>query len=79
MSPFELDILIWYYAHTIDHDVVRDCPPIWPETRNYFIREKLLETPGTRWGCTYQIGERGKVFLDHILNLPLPSSTWRMP
>ena len=86
MTPFEFDILLWYVAHAIDHDVVRDDPPIWRETCEKFFRLELLELepgtmmrePGTMMR-TYRLTERGLVFVNAALSTPLPVRRWVMP
>ncbi len=75
MTPFELDILLHYYACCDDHPVVLNNPPIWWETRQWMLDEGLLVVANAI--SSYKIGERGKVLIDHITNLPLP--VWRMP
>mgnify|MGYP003347282739 CR=1 FL=1 len=78
MTIFELDILFWYRCRASDHEVVRTNPPIWPETRDWMLREHLLElNPPDKGDTCYRLGDRGHVLIDHIEALPLPE--WKMP
>ena len=80
MTPFELDILLHYYCRMDEHIVVRANPPIWPETRDRFIAEGLLEVipAEERTDRTYRLAERGTVFLDALTDVPLPVKKWVM-
>ena len=78
MSPLEIGILLHYYACADDHEIVSKNPPIWESTREFMMSTGLLET-NYRQGefATYALGERGKVFVEYLMTLPLPE--WRMP
>jgi len=81
MTPFELDILLHYYVSPAPHRVEYDNPPIWADTRSWFLREGLLEPADKldkeKHGGSYCATERAKVLIEHICSLPLP--VWRMP
>ena len=77
MTPFELDILLHYYAQATEHPVVFENPPIWAETRNRLLDEGLLVKAPSDYGATYKTGARANVLIEHIINLPLPE--WKMP
>lgn len=77
MTPFELDILLHYYCIAGDCRACVENVPIWAETRDKFLDQHLLELGKHPRQETYQLGDRGKVFIEHILSLPLPE--WRMP
>ncbi len=80
MSPFELDILLWYRGHCDDHPVFLENPPILDETRDFFLRNHLLEinqANPNKPTANYKLGDRGHVFIDYIERLPLPE--WKMP
>lgn len=76
MTPFEIDILLWYYGHADDHPVTVNNPPIWAETREMFYREQLL-MKGRTGKTAHQLTERGTVYVEGLQALPLP--VWRMP
>lgn len=78
MTPFEFDILLWYRAHALDHDVVRDNPPIWEATRVKFFAMELLQLAGGDEQRTYKLTERGQVFVDAALATRLPVKRWVM-
>ncbi len=81
MTPFELDILLHYYAIREDHPVVDRQPPIWPETCDAFLNEGLIEIIPVvqRQYCTYRLTERGKAYIEHVLAVPLPVVKWVLP
>lgn len=78
MTPFELDILLHYYACCDDHPVVRNNPPIWAETREMFLSLGLLSVCN-EGSATYKQTERLVVFIEHICGIPLPVQKWVMP
>lgn len=78
MTPFELDILLHYYARADQHRVVRENPPIWERTKVDMIKEELLK-PSSFAAETFEIGERGKAYIEHILSIPLPVKQWVIP
>lgn len=84
MTPFELDILLHYYAHTVDHPVVEENPPIWAETLDAFLSEKLLQhnpkvPPPGYSGRIYCLTERGRAYIGFVLEVPLPTTKWVLP
>ncbi len=81
MSPFELDILLHYYSRRDDHPVLADNPPIWTSTRGKMKSDGLLgENDPVKVGePLYYLTERGKVYIEAILSLPLPVQQWVMP
>ncbi len=75
VTPFEIDILLWYYTRRVgDHPVVANNPPIWAETRQWFYAEQLLCASEN---TAHQITERGEVYCKGLQAVPLP--VWRMP
>lgn len=81
MTPFELDILLHYYAHVDDHPVMFDRPPIWPETRDAFKAQGLLaeKDPDSDRKALYHLTNRGRAYIEAILAMPLPVQVWVMP
>jgi hypothetical protein len=78
MTPFELDILFYYYSHADDHPVVTENPPIWVQTRDWFIDQNLLQHGGA-FDRAYSITERGQFYINEVLKIPLPVRTWAIP
>ena len=80
MTPFEFDILLWYRAHACDHKVTYDNPPVWEQTRQWFIEAELLEQVQTDDArqALYRLTERGRVFIDAALQTKLPQKRWVM-
>jgi DNA-binding PadR family transcriptional regulator len=80
MTPYEFEVLLWYYTRTVDFPDMETNPPIWKPTFDKFISEKLIEYESqTTIDSCYRITERGKVWLEHVLNTPLPVQQWVMP
>ena len=82
MTPFEIEILMHYYTRGGDPDVVRDNPPIWPETRVRFLDEKLLELMPVDYRrddpATYMLTQRGQAYIKALMRVPLPVASWRV-
>ena len=79
MTPLEIEILFHYATRGDDHRCCTDGSPIWPETRDWMLKEGLLRPQTKLTSKTYEVTERAQFFLDHITSLPLPISQWRMP
>lgn len=77
MSPYELDILLWYYARCGEHpDAVRQ-PPIYEPTMAQFLALDLLRRQDADDdGATYAITPRGRVYVEAIQRVPLPEQRW---
>lgn len=78
MTPYEIDVLLWYYARCEDHpDMVRN-PPVWRPTIDGFKADNLLtsgEELCTRGTC-YSLTERGTAYVEALQRVPLPTSRW---
>ena len=77
MSPYQLGILLHYYTRADDYPDVISPPPIWRETIDGFKRDDLLKDSRNEADASYEITQRGRVFVEGLCNLPLP--VWRMP
>jgi hypothetical protein len=83
MTPFELGIMLHYYAQVGDPEAMRRQPPILGDTLACLEHEQLLrptadETEAGAEGATYVITERGRAYVDALLSVPLPTRTWRV-
>lgn len=79
MTPYEIDILLWYYARCEDHSDIQRNPPIWSPTIEMFLALKLLrlaDPNGIRKDVTYELAERGVEYVDALQSIPLPRATW---
>lgn len=72
-----MNILLHYYCRADEHEVVQDNPPIWAETRKWFLENDLLKRSTDGGAATYKTTARANVLIEHILALPLPE--YRMP
>lgn len=77
MSPFEIDIVVWYYGHADDHPVLKRDPPILAETMKWFLDADLLRPSISDQNQAYKLTDRGRCWVEHICSLELP--VWRMP
>ena len=78
MTTFEFDILLHYYVSPAPHRVELENPPIWPETREWFLSEGLLE-PRSASGGSYKATARAEAYIQAVLNTPLPVVQWVIP
>ena len=76
MTPFELDILLHYYSLAGDHEVVRNNPPVWKETRGFFLESGLLMNDTGAINCSYCLTDKGHAYIEAILEVPLPVAKW---
>ena len=80
MTPYELEILLWYHTRNIDHPHDGERPPIWEPTIDKLFRDEMLTSNVVIQSNTaYRIAERGKVYIEAILTTPLPEKRWVMP
>jgi hypothetical protein len=75
MSPFDIGVLLHYYAHVDDHPRMRDNPPVWRQTVEWMLADDLLMA-STDEAVTYQITERGRAYVNALQAVPLPVSKW---
>lgn len=79
MSPYEIDILLWYHSRVEDHPDLARNPPVWRETIDYFVNQELLTTNterlATRRMC-YAPTDRLHAYVYSICNVALPGSQW---
>ena len=75
MTPFEMEILIWYYCRADDHPVIERNPPIWPETLKHFLDEELLMKSHIP-GQTYTATPRCAAYVKSLLRVPYPEQAW---
>jgi hypothetical protein len=77
MTPYEIDILLWYYARCEDHpDKVRN-PPVWKPTIDGFLDANLLHI-AVDPDCLYALTERGGVYVQALMRVPLPEPAWEV-
>lgn len=78
MSPYELGIMLHYYAHVDDHESVIRNPPIWGETCSRFQDNDLIECVPREEvkDAVYRITSRGRAFVEALEDVPLPSQRW---
>lgn len=83
MTPLQIEILLHYYTRTDDYREGDFSAPAVCEAINDFrdrpdgpliSQEQVI----CRHAC-YALTERGKVFVEAILSLPLPVQEWVMP
>ena len=77
MTPLHLEILMHYYTRGVDYEHLTN------ETVREYLRHHLQdgimeqETDGTMVRA-YRVTEKGRVWIEHILNLPYPQHAWVM-
>lgn len=79
MSPYEIDILLWYHSRLEDHPDIDRNPPVWSETIKKFRAEQLLVDqvpPNFKFPRCYEPTNRLHAYVDSICNVALPGSQW---
>lgn len=79
MSPYEIQVLLWYHWSPRDHEDMTSNPPIWKPTIEMFRDQGLLEFCKSGQRC-YDLTERGTFYVtEGLCKVPLPVSKWRIP
>ena len=83
MTPYEIGILLHYYASGKDPDEEQfDMrAPLWRPTIDAFIRDlELMELEYGTLPRSYRLTERGRVYVEQgLMQVPLPVQSWHMP
>ena len=76
MTPYELEVLLWYYARGEDHP-----HEIAGRERTTALEQllRLQMIAPDNSPLIYTVTERGKVYIEAIINTPLPEKRWVMP
>lgn len=79
ITPFQLDVLLHYYTVAEDHPKIKLA--VFKEVAEDLIKDSLLEpsTPQIGFDTKYQVTQRGALYLESILSMPLPIAVWAMP
>lgn len=75
MTPYEIDVLLWYFTRASEHPDVLRCPPVWSETRDRFLTDGLLrkaEGHERNHGASWTLTDRGVVYCEALQRVPLP-------
>lgn len=83
MTPYEIGILLHYYASARDPI---ECKfdmraPMWRPTIDAFIKDLgLMELERSEMPRTYRLTDKGRVYVEQgLMQVPLPIQSWRMP
>lgn len=76
MSPYELEVCLWYYARACDWENMDS--PFWERVRERFLKEELLK-PSSKENRMYEKTERLDAFVIGLCALPLPKKVWEIP
>ena len=79
MTPYEIDIVLWYYVRVGDHPDIQRNPPVWRPTVDGFIDNGLLLISKGRMDVVYVLSERGRAYVEALQRVRLPVQTWVMP
>lgn len=77
LTPFHLEILIWYHTRTTDI-INMDAPTVKQYIADW-IRFGILKELGHGSLISYELTDKGQVYLDGLLHIPLPIQQWVMP
>jgi hypothetical protein len=81
MSPYEIEVMLFYYCRTVDHEDVSRNPPVWRPTIEDFLCQGLLRNRldnDTRDAC-YFITDRGRAYVEHLCSVSIPVCKWVQP
>lgn len=78
MTPYEIDVLLWYYGHAEDHPDAARNPSLWRPTLKKFFDEDLISASRDERTCKrcYDLAPRGRAFIESLLRVPLPEVAW---
>lgn len=82
MTPYEIGILLHYYAsNSTDAPELKRGAPILAETIETFIARNLLERTDRADLClpAYRLTERGRIYVEALQRVPLPERGWVVP
>lgn len=79
MTPLQLEMLLHYYASADDfRDGDFGAPSVREAIAHFKAAEMLTISDGTS-NATYSITERGRVYVEAVLAVPMPERRWVMP
>lgn len=76
-TPYEIELLlkIYYSFHySNDYSNAAETQAVWK-----FVHNHMIELEKDDKDCWYELTEKGKAFVDMILNTPYPIQTWTDP
>ena len=81
MTPYEIGVLLHYYARAEDHEDLHRRPPVWADTLTKFMAADLIRYLSEReraalYPMVYQLTERGRAYCESLQRVPLPESVW---
>lgn len=85
MQPIDIEVLLHYYTRADDYRDGDFSAPAVRELIDSFVGELDLLRASTRerkFGqpmATYEITERGKVYIEALMQIELPIQKWVMP
>lgn len=83
MTPLEIDILLWYHHRATDYRDGDFSAPAVRATIDAFSGSLGLLAPNdVRQGRdlrSYLVTERARVYVEHLLAVPLPECRWEIP
>jgi len=80
MTPFEIEILLHYYAKAGDCAICLNDQVPWRSCRDTLIRSELLKWGGPEASPKYAITDRGRAYVEGLIQVPLPErSGWKIP
>ena len=79
MTPLQLEILLHYYACANDFRDGDFSAPAVREAIDRFKDGEMLTIDDGKGVATYMLTERGRVYVEAVLAVPLPERRWVMP
>lgn len=81
VSPYEIDILLWYHTRAEDHPDTERQPQIWRPTMQRFLEQGLLEfisehERDATYPMMYRPTDRCRAYCEALCSVPLPEHSW---
>lgn len=75
MTPYEMDILLYYHCRVDDHPDIERQPPVYTPTMQSLVADGLITLAGVE-GRFYEMTPRGHAYCESLKRVPLPRPAW---
>jgi hypothetical protein len=81
MTPYEIEVMLWYYTRCEDHEDASRNPPVWRPTIVEFLTAGLLELKPveSKRDVCYVLTDRGKAYCEFLCAVQVPVCKWVQP
>lgn len=80
MTPLEIEIVLHYHSRANDYrDGDHSVPAVSDAIAHFCGAFELLEETPLGMGAKYRLTDRGRVYAEALVKLPLPALRWMYP